>query len=53
MSSKKLTKFPDATVLAVRDGRILPEDDVADEACVEVVTVVASMPESGSIRIKE
>lgn len=44
-----LTKFALAIVLVDRAGRVLPEVD--DVACVEVVIVVASMPESGSVKI--
>lgn len=53
MSYDNLTKFADANVLAEREGRLLPVDDVAVEACVEVVIVEASTPESGSISIQK
>ncbi len=53
VSSNNLTKFPLAIVLAERDGRVLPDvDDVAVEACVDVVIVVASTPESRSVKIE-
>lgn len=49
MSSNNLTKFALAIVLVDRAGRVLPVVD--DVACVEVVIVVASMPESGSVKV--
>lgn len=46
-----LTKFPLALVLVIRAGRALPRlDDVSVEV---VVVVVASIPESRSIQMKQ